>query len=379
MDVPENDVTQQRRAASAGFIRPPERDTARFRAGRTLSPQTRVAVASQREQASRPRLPARTSASARRQPAGRRQGRGLWPALIVGLALGALLLGARLVSELGSHTSDSSSAPHPVSASRGTHVDNTYLATWQNNLNAVVAQNGPPTYAVFALDLDSGATLAVDADTPYTAASVNKLELAIDLYQRAQQHQFNLDATRTIGEAEIQHYGTGTIQLSPGPQTFTYRELVKLMFVESDNTAAYVIGNDLGLANVQNDIQNWGLTHTSMANNTTSARDAALLLQKLAKHTLLPAAASEELIGYLENTAWSDRVQSGVPEGVPVAHKIGTDVDVFNDAAIVYNGDHPYILTVLGSGAGENDGLAAITAISKQVWQFEQGLPAATH
>jgi beta-lactamase class A len=130
-------------------------------------------------------------------------------------------------------------------------------------------------------------------------------------------------------------------------------------------------------------VQGWGLAHTSLADNTTTARDTATLLQKLAGHTLLTAAASSELIGYLEDTAWSDRVQSGVPEGVLVAHKIGTDVDVFNDAAIVFNGSHPYVLTVLGSGAGADDGLHAITAISQQVWQFEQGLPtvtqAATH
>lgn len=376
MDVSENDVTQQRRAASAGFIRPPERDTARFRAGRTLSPQTRVAVAARREAA---RLPARTTSSARPPIAGRRQGRGPWPALFIGLSLALLLVGARAVTQLGSHASTGGSAQNPPASSHNSHVDSAYLTTWQNNLGALVAQQGPPTYAVLALDLDTGTSLSADADTPYRAASVNKLELAIDLYHRAQQHQFNLDATRVVTDAEIQHYGTGTIQLAPGPQTFTYRDLVKLMIGESDNTAAYVIGNDIGLGNVQSDIQNWGLTHTSMAGNTTTARDTALLLQKLAKHTLLSASASEELIGYLENTAWTDRVQSGVPDGVPVAHKIGTDVDVFNDAAIVYNGDHPYVLVVLGSGAGENDGLQAITAISKQIWQFEQGLPGAMH
>jgi beta-lactamase class A len=384
-----DDVTQQRRSTATGFIRPPSPNSAAHRAGQPLSPRPRAAVASRNEPLVRPRLPVRPASRARAPlPAARVTGRGgrgaPWGIVIAGLLLAILVAGARMVGRLGGGSATKGqqtvSAPHTAGAPV---VDAGYLATWQTKLAATVAQQGPPSYAVVALDLNTGATLTADADTPYRAASVNKLELALDVYQRAQKGLLNLDSTVVINDADIQHYGTGTIQLSPAPQTLTYRQLVKVMIEESDNTAAFVIGDRIGLGNMQSDVQGWGLAHTSLADNTTTARDTATLLQKLAGHTLLTAAASSELIGYLEDTAWSDRVQSGVPEGVLVAHKIGTDVDVFNDAAIVFNGSHPYVLTVLGSGAGADDGLHAITAISQQVWQFEQGLPtvtqAATH
>ena len=370
-------MTQQRRSPATGFIRPPAPNSAAHRAGQPIGIRPRAAVATRREPLARPRLPARTG-QRRAATVAARHSRGTpWGVVAIGLALVILIAAARAVSHLGTGSTQkqtqTSLAPRPAAS-----FDASYVAGWQSKLAALVAQQGPPSYSVVALDLDSGAALSVDADTPYRAASVNKLELAVDVYRRAQQGKLDLDATTVITDADIQHYGTGTIQLSPAPQTFSYRQLVKVMIEESDNTAAYVLGDRIGLGNVQSDVQSWGLTHTSMTDNTTTARDVSNLLKKLAGRSWLTPAASDELIGALENTAWTDRVQSGVPDGTAVAHKIGTDVDVFNDAAIVFNGSQPYILVVLGSGAGADDGLQAITAISKSVWQFEQGLPAAT-
>jgi beta-lactamase class A len=372
-----DDVMASRRQRQAGFIRPPSPDSGAYRAGRPITPQTRVAAAS-RPASLRTQRPAgyRPLTSPYAPSRRSRLPRVLFMALLAVMVVLALFMLARLIGRNqagGARVRNSGSS----SSTRTVRVDPAFLATWQTTLNQVVAQHGPARYAVMALDLTTGASLSVDADIPYRAASVNKLELAIALYRRAQQHLLNLDDQVTITDADIQHYGTGTIQLSPAPQTYSYRDLVRLMIEESDNTAAYVLGNKLGLPSVQQEVASWGLTNTSLTDNTTTARDTAMLLQKLANNVLLPPAATNELIGYLENTAWNDRVQSGVPNGVPVAHKVGTDIGVFNDAAIVYAGNRPYILVVLGAGAGDSDGLDAITAISRTVWQFEQALPRA--
>jgi len=357
----------------AGVARGASLDPSPNRAGKALTP---VRSAGVRPASGSAALRARAAAA----PGARRTrvpGAGY---LLAALGLAALFLLLRLVVHHSGPQAAATPKSTPTAGPNQTRlwIDPQYVGNFQTQLASYLAGLAG-TYAVAVVDVQTGATIGQNQDVTLTAASVNKLELVVELYRLAEQGQLNLDSTTVIAADEIQNYGTGTIQLKGAGQVYSWRDLATLMIEESDNTAAYVIGNRLGLGNVQNDIQGWGLTHTSITDNTTTARDTATLLQKLANHTLLPAAASEELIGYLENTAWTDRIESGVPEGVPVAHKIGTDVGVFNDAGIVYNGNHPYVLAVLGDGAGENDGLQAITAISKDVWQFEQGLPAATH
>ena len=130
--------------------------------------------------------------------------------------------------------------------------------------------------------------------------------------------------------------------------------------------------------NVQADLQAWGLKQTSIEDNTTTARDAALVLARLERRELLPEAETSELLDMLRHTVWTDRLQSGVPSWLPVAHKIGTDVQVYNDAALFLDPQHPYIAVVLSSGDEESDALATMTRVSQLVYQFEAGLPAVT-
>ncbi len=272
--------------------------------------------------------------------------------------------------------------PVPASAPlrsgvRSIWVDPQVLTSYQNRLTLLLAgQQG--AYGVSIYDVNSGASVGVGQDTVLRAASVNKLELAISLYRRSVAHQINLDATTVIAADDIQNYGTGTIQLAGPGQTYSYRELAQLMLQESDNTASYVIGRRLGLDTVQTELGSWGLKHTSMSDNLTTSADVTLLLARLQRDELLPAAQTSEILDLLQHTAWTDRLQSGVPEGLPVAHKIGTDMSVYNDAAVFLDPSRPYIVVVLSGGTEQDAALAGMTGISQLAYQFEQSLPAAT-
>jgi beta-lactamase class A len=150
------------------------------------------------------------------------------------------------------------------------------------------------------------------------------------------------------------------------------------MIEQSDNTAAYVVGKRLGLDSVEQNARSWGLTHTSLSDNLTSAGDVAILLSRLVNRDLLPEQQTQEILRLLQNTVWTDRLQSGVPPSVAVAHKIGTDVGVYNDAAVFLNGNRPYLVVVLSTGTDETGALDTMEALSRMVYQFEGGLPAAT-
>ncbi|HZQ36394.1 MAG TPA: serine hydrolase [Dehalococcoidia bacterium] len=366
-------MTDRLRRGYDGFIQPPTPDRSGHRAGRALAPTARAA-------ALRP-VPSARGATLPRQPREGPRSLPLRVYLLLAITFGAAVLGVRA---LGHHSrgdgggSAAQPAPAQAAAAPSLWVDPDTVQRYQSQLTSLLAGRGGK-YGFVALDLTTGVALLHDPDTQYRAASVNKLPIVIDLYRRAAAGQINLDATTAIADDEIQHYGTGTIQSQGSGQVYSYRDLARLAIEESDNTAAFVLGKRLGLDSVQHDLESWGLKATSLADNLTTARDAAVLLSLLAQQKLLPAAATQELLTLMQNTVWTDRLQSGVPATVRVAHKIGTDVDVFNDAAIFLAPNHPYIAVALGAGVGEDDGNDTMSALSKLTYQFEAALPAATH
>ncbi len=366
-------MTDRLRRGYDGFIQPPEPNRSGHRAGRALAPTARAAALRPGSTIGGAALGRRSRQAPRALP--------LRVYLLLAITFGAAVLGVRA---LGHHPRGEGGgnpvqpAAAQAAAAPSLWVDPDTVQRYQSQISSLLAGRDGK-YGFVALDLTTGVALLNDPDTQYRAASVNKLPIVIDLYRRAAAGQINLDATTAIADDEIQHYGTGTIQSQGSGQVYSYRDLAKLAIEESDNTAAFVLGKRLGLDSVQRDLQSWGLKATSLAENLTTARDMAVLLSLLAQGKLLPAAATQELLTLMQNTVWTDRLQTGVPATIPVAHKIGTDIDVFNDAAIFLAPNHPYIAVALGAGVGEDDGNNTMAALSRLVYQFEAALPAATH
>lgn len=224
------------------------------------------------------------------------------------------------------------------------------------------------------VDLSSGTTYGLNSESSFRAASVNKLPILIALYQAAAAGKVDLDRVITIQDEDIQHYGTGVIQEADAPRTYTLRELAALMIEVSDNTAAHVLEAMLGEDVIQQSLSRWGLTHTSMADNVTTPLDMATLLTLLYRHELLSPQATDVALTLLTHTVFTDRIEGGVPNGVTVAHKVGTDTGVFNDAALVLEPHRPYALVVLSTDADEGEAGKALPRISGSVYEFERRL-----
>jgi len=169
---------------------------------------------------------------------------------------------------------------------------------------------------VAVIDLATGAAYGLNADSIFRAASVNKMPILIALYQRAARGSVNLDQTLTLGDDDIQHYGTGLIQDSGAARTYSLRELAALMIETSDNTAAYVLERYLGQASIQDALAHWNVAHTSMADNTTTPTDAVALFAGLYRQQLLPAPSTNIALALLQHTVFDDRLANGVPSGI---------------------------------------------------------------
>jgi len=86
-------------------------------------------------------------------------------------------------------------------------------------------------------------------------------------------------------------------------------------------------------------------------NNTTTARDLAIILRAIEEGKAAPPAATRQMLGILLAQEFNEKIPAGLPAGTRVAHKTGEITAVSHDAAIVYlPGRKPYVLVVLTRG-----------------------------
>ena len=106
-------------------------------------------------------------------------------------------------------------------------------------------------------------------------------------------------------------------------------------------------------------------------NNTTTARDLAVLLAAIATDRAASPAASREILRMLLAQEFNEGIPAGLPPGTRVAHKTGSITALLHDAAIVYPpGRPPYVLVVLTRGYPKQEDAARLIAdISRIVYQ----------
>ena len=224
-------------------------------------------------------------------------------------------------------------------------------------------------------------------------ASVFKLPVAM---QALNQTQFPLDAFIKLDESNIRPFRRKIAEHWPHGVMFSYEELIELMIVESDNTAADMVLNipgvnrylaKLGVAGIRIDrgegqmaLDYAGVTHVppesewtlDWFNKTMAAvprdqqreaakrflldpRDTATpeatlkLLRLLIQNKALSKPRTALLLGLMRKTVpAAQRIKAGLPAGTELAHRPGTGGDneginlCTNDVGIVTlpNGNH---------------------------------------
>lgn len=254
-----------------------------------------------------------------------------------------------------------------------------HLEPLRDDLNRYLGQQ-PGAYGLALVDLTSGAQIGIQQDRLFLAASTYKLPMAMFVLDEVARGQASLDETVTYTADDWQG-GTGVLQdeIAEG-DAVTIGRLVELAITESDNVATEMLRRRFtreaildymrrfGATQLQYDALNYGATPRDMARYL-----AALYRQEGIADPLL----SEFLGDLLARTVWDDRIAAGIPDGVTVAHKIGTLPGVVNDAALVLHPLRPYVLTFYSEGVEDAAGCAVAAEVSRRVYAFLSALPAA--
>ncbi|MEJ7597317.1 MAG: serine hydrolase [Kofleriaceae bacterium] len=118
--------------------------------------------------------------------------------------------------------------------------------------------------AVFAHDLATGRTIAIDADREVKTASAIKLAVLIAAFHQVKAGQVAL-ADRVVLEDRAKVYGSGVLPFLHGGLELTFEDALVLMMILSDNTATNLaIDHVGGVAAVNRRLAALGLAHTHL-------------------------------------------------------------------------------------------------------------------
>jgi beta-lactamase class A len=249
-------------------------------------------------------------------------------------------------------------------------------AALQARLQATTGDLSQGRLAVAAIDLQSGAKASLDASRAFPAASLFKLPILMQVL--AEEDAGELDPDR---ELEIRPDdwtdGSGVLQARVG-DSLSVRELTQLMIQQSDNIAALVLLDAVGVGPTNALSARLGLTATHVVDHragedgdhTTSADDMAHLLQQLATGQAVNQRVSEQALQLLELKQSESWLADDLPFWVKVAHKWGDLPDARHDAGIVFTPRGSYVIAVLTEDALPDESATAIAQASRVTYDY---------
>ena len=236
---------------------------------------------------------------------------------------------------------------------------------------------------VAILDLSTGHSLLLNADEVFPAASSIKIAVLAEFYRQIQQGKLKptdiyiLQSSDLVGGSGI--FGV----LTPGVTRLTLRDLAALMISMSDNSAANLLIERVGMENINALLDSLGLAHTRLRRkmmdvpaaaegreNISTPREMMLLLDALYRGKVLNKELTEELFKLLAVHKES-YIPRNLPEDLRVANKPGELEGVRTDSGIVFTGNRPFVISVMTTYVRhERDAGEVITQISTAAWQM---------
>jgi beta-lactamase class A len=224
--------------------------------------------------------------------------------------------------------------------------------------------------------LPTGVSVSVNDDNESIGASLVKVPFVMTLYKLAQDGKIDLDAKVSL-KKEMLNSDYGTLYQKGAGYEITLREAAKLTLKDSDNTAVLLIANQIDKVNKNDGGANQVFNYLDMEFSVDDEerviigpRSYSSIMKCLYVACYNSKEHAQEILTYLAESSFDNRLTSLLPEDIKVAHKIGTFSNEYqSDCGIVYVPERNYVLCVMVKG---DDPAASrtIAVISKKVHSF---------
>jgi beta-lactamase class A len=251
--------------------------------------------------------------------------------------------------------------------------------------------------ALYAENLKTGKSVAIDADTVIQTASTIKLAALVEAGYQIKEGKKHWDDKVTLHKEE-QVGGSGIFQFLRPPIELTLEDVITFMVITSDNTGTNLAIDQLGLANINARITALGLKNTYFYKKVfkpatgpmppdqkkyglgkTTAREMAKVIESIHNCELGDADICKKMLEMLKNqqdrmsipryTEFSDT--SETPSAI--ANKTGALDALRADVGIVYTKSGPIVISAYTyenqdqKWTAENEGYLTIAKLAKAI------------
>lgn len=229
------------------------------------------------------------------------------------------------------------------------------LSSRMQKIGRIIREAGP--CQVYFTDLTTNQSIYLGSST-LPSASMIKVFILAKAYEDLQAGSLSRKETFTLTPENVVG-GAGVLQGRPYGTKVPLQEVLDLMITESDNTAANLLIDRLGMDRINTYMQNHGYSHSVLRRkmmdteamgegreNLTSTRDIALLFKRLYRGKCVGPVQDREMLAIYKRQTDNDSIPGDLPQGTVVAHKTGEVSDVRHDGGIVYTPKGAYVLVI---------------------------------
>lgn len=228
----------------------------------------------------------------------------------------------------------------------------------ENSLKYVMSQYPSIKPSIYVWQYETEKFADVNASEIFSAASIIKIPVLIQLFKSIESGQLSLDDKMTLTDY-YRAEGSGGLQYKAENSEWSMDTLARIMITDSDNSATNMIMSKIGsMTDVNSAIRQWGLKNTYIqtwlpdmhGNNHTTARDMATMLYNIDNTNFLSIQSKEKIFDYMGHVHNSRLIKAGLGPGALFMHKTGDIGKMLGDAGIVFapNGSK-YIVVILAN------------------------------
>ena len=231
--------------------------------------------------------------------------------------------------------------------------------------------------SVYVRKVSGGKWFSVNPDEQYSPGSVMKVAMLLTYLREAESNPSVFDRKINF----VNHFSETLVQtivsnvLKPG-KSYTVRELLDYMIIDSDNDATALLNNNANMSIYFSMLKGLKLSRPGInqPDYPINVTQCSFFLRMLYASTFLSPEMSEYALELLTRSKFDIGITKTLPHEIAVAHKFGernsTDNMQLHETAIVYFEDSPYLITVMTKGKDQTELSHVLEGVSSIVFEY---------